>query len=169
MTELPVMGAIMDFTAKLRTCLWFDSRGDEAVDFYVSLFPNSRIENVVRADPNGPALVVEFRLAGAPMMVLNGGPRFPLTEAVSLSVLTEDQAETDHLWNVLTAESGAASQCGWLKDRFGLSWQIVPKALPRLLASPDPEVAARVTEAMMKMGRIDIAALEAAAAGSVQD
>lgn len=151
----------MEFNAKVRTCFWFDGNGHEAAAFYVSLLPGSRIENEVRPDPAGPPLVVEFTLAGTPYMVLNGGPMFWLNEAASLSVLTEDQAETDRLWAALTADGGEASRCGWLKDRFGLSWQIVPKALPRLLAQGGPG-AARVQQAMLAMGKIEIAALEAA-------
>ena len=156
----------MEFTAKVRTCLWFDNEGEEAANFYVSLLPDSQIENVVRPDPAGPPLVVEFRLAGAPYMVLNGGPHFTLNEAASISVLTDDQAETDRLWAALTADGGSEGQCGWLKDRFGLSWQIVPKALPRLLSSDDREAAARVQAAMMQMVKIDIAGLEAAHRGA---
>ena len=151
----------MEFNAKVRTCLWFDGNGHEAAAFYVSLLPDSRIEQVVQPDPAGPPLVVEFMLAGAPYMTLNGGPMFTLNEAASISVLTEDQAETDRLWAALTAEGGEESQCGWLKDRFGLFWQIVPKASPRLLSQGGPG-AARVQDAMMAMRKIDIAGLEAA-------
>ena len=150
----------MEFSAKVRTCLWFDNNGHEAAAFYVSLLPDSRIEQEVRLDPAGPPLVVEFTLAGTPYMVLNGGPMFKPNEAASISVLTEDQAETDRLWQALTADGGAPGMCGWLKDRYGVSWQIVPKALPRLLGRGGPG-AARVREAMMGMTKIDIAALEA--------
>ena len=156
----------MEFTAKVRTCLWFDSQGEEAAEFYVSLLPDSSIENTVRPDPNGPALVVEFRLAGAPYMILNGGPHFTLNEAASISVLTEDQTETDRLWAKLLEGGGRESQCGWLKDRYGLSWQIVPKALPRMLGTSDKEAAGRAQEAMMSMRKIDIAKLEAAFYGN---
>lgn len=152
----------MEFTAKLRTCLWFDSQGEEAAKFHVSLLPDSYIENAVRPDPDGTPLVVEFRLAGAPYMILNGGPAFTFNEAVSLSVLTEDQAETDRLWDALLADGGSEGMCGWLKDRYGMSWQIVPKALPRMLSVPDKEAAGRAQEAMMTMRKIDIAKLEAA-------
>lgn len=150
------------FNAKVRTCLWFDGNGEEAARFYVSLLPDSSIENIVRSNPDDPPLVVEFTLAGAPMMILNGGPQFTHSEAASVSVLTEDQAETDRLWAALTADGGAESMCGWLKDRFGVSWQIVPEALPRLLASDDPAAAGRTSAAMMQMNKIDIAALQAA-------
>jgi len=152
----------MKFNAKVRTCLWFDNNGEEAARFYVSLLPDSFIENVVQPDPDRPPLVVEFTIAGAPMMVLNGGPRFTLSEAASISVLTEDQAETDTLWDELTANGGAECMCGWLKDRFGVSWQIVPQALPRMLASGDTAAAGRTSAAMMQMKKIDIAALQAA-------
>ena len=120
----------------------------------------------MRPDPNGPPLVVEFRLAGAPYMVLNGGPHFTLNEAASISVLTEDQDETDRLWAKLLEGGGKESQCGWLKDRYGLSWQIVPKALPRMLGAPDKEATGRAQEAMMTMKKIDIAKLEAAFHGN---
>ena len=156
----------MEFTAKVRTCLWFDSQGEEAARFYVSLLPDSQIENAVRPDPNGPPLVVEFRLAGAPFMILNGGPHFALNEAASISVLTEDQHETDRLWAKLLEGGGKESQYGWLKDRYGLSWQIVPKALPRMLGATDMEAAGRAQEAMMTMKKIDIAKLEAAFHGN---
>ena len=155
----------MDFPAKVRTCLWFDQNGHEAAEFYVSLLPDSRIETAVQPDPTAPPLVVEFRLAGAPYMILNGGPMARHSEAASISVLTEDQPETDRLWAALTADGGGPGQCGWLKDRFGLSWQIVPKALPRLLHAGDPAASGRVHQAMMTMQKIDIAALEAAFSG----
>ena len=152
----------MEFSAKVRTCLWFDAQGEEAANFYVSLLPDSRIENVVRPGPDGPALVVEFTLAGAPYMVLNGGTEVPRTEAASISVLTGDQDETDRLWAVLTAAGGAEGQCGWLRDRYGVSWQIVPETLPRLLADADGAASGRVMQAMMSMAKLDIAGLEAA-------
>lgn len=152
----------MEFSAKVRTCLWFDDQGEEAATFYVSLLPESGIDNVVRPDPDGPPLVVEFTLAGTPYMVLNGGPHVTLNEAASISVLTRDQPETDRLWTALLADGGSESRCGWLKDRYGLSWQIVPETLPKLLSSPDKEAAGRAKAAMMTMQKIDIAALEAA-------
>lgn len=152
----------MEFTAKVRTCLWFDGNGEEAADFYVSLLPESRIESVFRPDPSAPALVVEFGLAGTPYMILNGGPHFSHTPAASISVLTGDQDETDRLWSVLTANGGTESQCGWLVDRFGVSWQIVPERLVALINAEDRAAAARAQAAMMEMRKIDIAALEAA-------
>jgi predicted 3-demethylubiquinone-9 3-methyltransferase (glyoxalase superfamily) len=155
----------MEFSAKVRTCLWFDKQGEDAARFYVSLLPDSHVENVFSPDPDGPALVVEFTLAGTPFMTLNGGPQFPHSEAASISVLTKDQAETDSLWDALIADGGNESQCGWLKDRFGVSWQIVPEQLPRCLASSDQAAAGRAMQAMMGMRKIDIAAIEAAFAG----
>ncbi|WP_372054070.1 VOC family protein [Tistrella mobilis] len=151
---------------RVRTCLWFDGNAEAAVAFYTGLLPASEIDRSLRPDPDGPPLVIDFTLAGTPYQALNGGPHFQLTEAVSISVLTADQAETDRLWGALTADGGAESQCGWLKDRFGLSWQIVPEAVPRLLTSPDRAAADRVFQALMGMRRIEIAALEAAAAGA---
>ncbi len=151
--------------AKVRTCLWFDGNGETAAEFYVSLLEGSRIESVYRPDPSGPPLVVEFTLAGAPYMVLNGAPQFTPGPSVSISVLTEDQTETDLLWAALTEGGGAGSRCGWLTDRFGVSWQIVPEALPRMMAAEDHAAAGRAREALMAMGKIDIAALEAAFGG----
>jgi predicted 3-demethylubiquinone-9 3-methyltransferase (glyoxalase superfamily) len=150
---------------KVRTCLWFDSQGEEAAEFYVSLLPDSFIENVTRPDPNGPALVVEFTLAGTPYMVLNGGPHYKLTPAASISVLTKDQAETDRLWNSLLANGGEESRCAWLTDRFGVSWQIVPEVLPQMIGATDQEAATRARDAMLQMRKIDIAALESAFRG----
>jgi predicted 3-demethylubiquinone-9 3-methyltransferase (glyoxalase superfamily) len=152
----------MEFNAKVRTCLWFDGQGEEAARFYVSLLPDSQVENVFRPDPAGPPLVVEFTLAGTPYMTLNGGSQFEHSEAASISVLTRDQEETDRLWTALTSDGGKEGRCAWLKDRFGVSWQIVPEALPRLLAADDKAAAARAMNAMMAMGKIDIAGLEAA-------
>ena len=152
----------MKFNAKVRTCLWFNGQIEEAAKFYVSLLPDSGIENTVQPDPNDHPLVIEFTIGGTPYMLLNGGPTFTHSEASSISVLTEDQEETNRLWNALTADGGSESQCGWLKDRYGVSWQIVPKTLPRLLSDPDRAAAGRAMQAMMKMSRIDIDALEAA-------
>ena len=150
----------MNERPKLRTCFWFDNQGEEAAQFYVSLLPDSYIEKVYRPDPDAPALIVEFTLAGAPYMVLNGGPYYKLNPAASISVLTKDQEETDQLWAALIADGGSPSQCGWLIDKFGLSWQIIPEALPRLVGSDDKVAAQRAHNAMMKMGKIEIAALE---------
>lgn len=155
--------------SKIRPCLWFDMNAEEAANFYVSLLPDSRIDNVQRSPadtPSGPAgtvLVVEFTLAGAQYIGLNGGPQFPQTEAFSLQVLTEDQDETDRLWAALTANGGEESVCGWLKDRWGLSWQITPRRLLELMSDPDEGRARRAMEAMLKMRKIDIAEIERAA------
>lgn len=150
----------------VRTSLWYDGNAEEAVAFYVALLPGSRIESTFRPSPDAPALMINFTLQGTPYQALNGGPEFRFNEAASISVVTENQAETDRLWDRLTTDGGTESMCGWLKDRYGLSWQIVPKALPRLLASADREAAGRAMAAMMKMRKIDIAALTAAFAGA---
>ncbi|MFJ9177472.1 VOC family protein [Streptomyces sp. NPDC102360] len=154
---------------KIRPCLWFDGKAEEAVDFYLSLFPgsDSEILAVQRWGKDGPGepgsvLTMEFRLAGTEYQVLNGGPQFTFNEAVSFSVDCADQAEVDQLWERLTADGGEPGPCGWCKDKYGLSWQIVPRRLPELLADPDKDRADRVLAAMMKMGKIDVAALESA-------
>lgn len=149
--------------------LWFDDQAEEAARFYVSVFPNSKIGDISRygeagPGPAGSAMVVAFELDGKKFNALNGGPMFKFTEAVSFMVDCADQATVDHYWSRLS-EGGETSQCGWLKDRYGLSWQIVPTALPRILANPDPVKARRAMEAMLKMTKLDIAALEAAAEG----
>ncbi len=155
---------------KIKTFLWYDNAAEEAAKFYCSLFKDSRIHSVTRYPegspaPAGTAMTVEFSLAGAQFVALNGGPVFKFTEAVSLTVDCEDQAEVDFLWSRLTADGGSPSQCGWLKDRWGLSWQIVPRALLQLLSSQEPGVAPRVMGAMLQMSKIDIAMLQRAATG----
>jgi predicted 3-demethylubiquinone-9 3-methyltransferase (glyoxalase superfamily) len=145
----------------LRTCLWFEKDAVAAAEFYVGLLPNSRIDSVEGSVEAG-FRVVHLTLAGVPYMLLEAGTRFPQSEAVSISVLTADQAETDRLWVALTADGGQESMCGWLKDRWGLSWQITPEALVRLQKGPRGHA---VFRAMLTMRKIDIAALEAAAAG----
>jgi predicted 3-demethylubiquinone-9 3-methyltransferase (glyoxalase superfamily) len=152
----------MEHLAKVRTCFWFAKGGLEAAREYVSLVPDSRIDAVRDSGQPDDPMIVEFTLAGAPMMILTAGPYFEHSPAASISVLTDDQDETDNLWSALISNGGEASQCGWLKDRFGVSWQIVPKRLPELLAHPDAGVVARVQDAMMKMGKIEIADLDAA-------
>jgi predicted 3-demethylubiquinone-9 3-methyltransferase (glyoxalase superfamily) len=146
---------------KISPCLWFDGKAEEAAAFYVSLFPDSAV-TAITPGPDGAALLVEFRLAGVRFLALNGGPQFRFTEAVSLSVDCRTQSEVDELWEKLSA-GGEPGHCGWLKDRYGLSWQIVPSALPKLLS--DPAKAGRVMQALMGMTKLDIAALEAAAGG----
>ena len=150
---------------KVRTCLWFDDQGEDAARFYVSLLPESYIESVSRPDPAGPALVVEFRLAGAPYMALNGGPHFKHSPAASISVLTTGQEETDRLWDALLDGGGKAEMCGWIVDRYGVSWQVIPDVLPPMMAADDKDAAMRAREAMLQMKKIDIAALEAAFKG----
>jgi len=150
---------------KVRTCLWYDGSAEEAAHFYVSLIPGSAIEAVIGRRPDGAALLVNFHLAGAPFQALNGGPDFPPTPAASIAVSTADQAETDRLWAALIADGGAEGRCAWCTDRFGVSWQVVPLALAATVGGPDPEGAARATEAMFAMTKIDIAALEAAYRG----
>lgn len=152
-------------THKVKTCLWYDGVAEQAARFYVSLIPDSEIAGLFRPDETQPPLIVEFTLAGTPYLALNGGPMFRHSEAASIAVTTADQAETDRLWAALTADGGAESQCGWLKDRFGLSWQIVPEALPRLLSDPDKAASGRVMQAMMGMKKIVIEELEAAHRG----
>jgi predicted 3-demethylubiquinone-9 3-methyltransferase (glyoxalase superfamily) len=156
---------------KITPCLWFDGDAEEAAGFYVTLFPDSRIDTVVRSPADNPSmkeggvLVVEFTLARQAYVGLNGGPQFPFTEAVSFQVRTDDQEETDRLWKALTANGGKESMCGWLKDRWGLSWQISPKRLLELVGDPDRDRARRAMEAMMTMKKIDIATIESAAGG----
>ena len=151
----------MGMDAKARTCWWFNGKAREAVEFYVSLLPDSKIDQEFAAHDEEP-LIIEFTLAGAPMMTLNGGPIFKHTEAASISILTEDQDETDRLWSALTADGGEESMCGWLKDRYGVSWQIVPKRLVELINHEDAEAAGRARDAMMQMKKINIHELEAA-------
>ena len=153
----------MEFKSRARTCFFLREGAEDAANFYVSILPDSEIDAVYRPDPDGPPLVVEFTIAGTPYMTMNGNPGFAPSHATSISILTEDQAETDRLWDLLTKDGGDEGQCGWLKDKFGIHWQIVPEALPRLMNRGDPQTAARVQAALMKMKKIDIAGLEAAA------
>lgn len=150
---------------KVRTCLWFQAGGLKAAEFYVSLLPDSQIEAVFEHGVPQDPMVVEFTLAGAPMMILTGGPMYKLTPATSISVLTKDQAETDRLWAALLEGGGQESMCGWLEDRFGVSWQIVPEILPRLICDEDWDAGRRAQQAMMQMRKIDIARIKAAFAG----
>jgi predicted 3-demethylubiquinone-9 3-methyltransferase (glyoxalase superfamily) len=149
-------------------CLWFDTEGEEAAKFYTSIFPSSKINSVARYGSAGPrqeetVMTVDFELDGVPFVALNGGPQFRFSEAVSFQVMCESQDEVDHYWSRLS-EGGEEGPCGWLKDKFGLSWQIVPTALPRLLTDPDREKSQRVMAAMLQMKKIEIAELEEAAA-----
>ena len=156
--------------SKISPCLWFESEAEEAAKFYVSLLPDSRIDHVQKNVTDSPAgkagsvLVVEFTLAGQRYLALNGGTRFEHTPAISFAIDCADQAEVDRLWDGL-AEGGKIQQCGWLQDRYGIPWQIVPSILPKLLADPDQAKATRVMQAMLKMVKLNIAGLQAAADG----
>lgn len=152
-------------------CLWFDGNAEEAAEFYASLIPDSHVDNVWRSPadtPSGPAgmvITVDFTLAGQRFQGLNGGADFAFNEAVSFVLECEDQAEVDSLWEALAAGGGQPGPCGWIKDRFGLSWQVVPVRLNELLIDPDPARARRAMEAMLQMGKLEVAALERAADG----
>ena len=151
--------------------LWFDDNGKEAAEFYVSVFPNSKITNVTHYGEAGPGepgsvLTVSFVLDGTPFTIINGGPQFTFDEAVSFEISCADQAEIDYYWDTLTADGGEESQCGWLKDKFGLSWQVVPEGWEALFNDADPARANRAMQAMFGMQKLDIAALEAAADGA---
>lgn len=152
-------------------CLWFDNEGEDAATFYVSVFPNSRISAVSRYGEEGrehhgkepgTAMVVKFDLDGKPFQALNGGPHFKIDEAVSFSISTKDQPETDYYWEKLTSEGGSESMCGWLKDRFGVSWQVVPARFVEMMKTGTAEQQSRVMQAVFTMRKIDIAALEKA-------
>ena len=153
---------------KLSTCLWFDKEAEQAANYYVSLFDDAEITNVQRLDgtPSGDNVaLVFFRLAGNEFMAINGGPQFPFTEAVSIHVGVKDQDEVDRLWNALT-DGGEEGQCGWLKDRFGLSWQVIPERMGELLSDPDPGRSQRAMQAMLQMQKIDLKVMEDAANAS---
>jgi predicted 3-demethylubiquinone-9 3-methyltransferase (glyoxalase superfamily) len=155
-------------THAIRTVLWFNDRGREAAEFYCSLIPNSRVTGVFASDNGGPDgnmhfEVIDLTLNGVPYQLLEAGPMFPQSESVSVMIETPDQAETDRLWDALVEGGGSHGPCGWLKDRFGLSWQVVPEGFARLMAGGDSARAERALAAVMQMGKIDIAAVEAAA------
>ncbi|BDC52730.1 VOC family protein [Bryobacterales bacterium F-183] len=156
---------------KIKTCLWFDKNAEEAANFYASTFPDSKVTAVQRSPvdyPNGKAcdvLTVEFTVCGQPFVGLNGGPGVPHSDAVSFQVFTDTQEETDRYWNAIVSNGGKESACSWCQDRFGIRWQIVPRALMEGMADPDPAAARRVMSAMMTMRKIDIAAIEAARRG----
>ena len=157
--------------SKIAPCLWFKDEAEEAVSFYVSLLPNSRIDYIQRnvedsiGGKEGTVLVIEFTLAGQRFQALNGGVKFEHSYAVSFSIDCADQAEVDRLWDRLLRDGGKEEQCGWLKDRYGISWQIVPSVLPKMMADPDKEKARRVFRAMLQMVKIDVAALKRAYEG----
>jgi len=164
----------MKMSERIAPCLWFDNQAEEAANFYISIFPNSRITKVSRygragqdqhRKPPGSVMTVAFELDGQPFTALNGGPLFQFNEALSLQIYCESQAEVDQYWKKLTVGGDpTAQQCGWLKDRYGVSWQVVPLALLELIGDPTSERSERAMEAMMSMKKIDIAALERAAA-----
>ena len=155
----------------IATCLWFNGEAEAAARLYTSLLPDSRIDRVVKSPADNPStregevLTVEFTLAGQRFIGLNGGPEFPFTEAVSISIECEDQEEVDRLWTSLILGGGQPGQCGWLKDRFGLSWQVVPREMNEMLAGPDAAGAKRAMEAMLQMTKLDVAKLREAYEG----
>jgi predicted 3-demethylubiquinone-9 3-methyltransferase (glyoxalase superfamily) len=157
---------------KIMPCIWYDKDAEEAANFYVTLLPDSRVTRVERTpidtpgNKGGDVIIAEFELAGQRYVGLNGGPMFPQTEAVSFMILTDDQAETDRLWNAIVGNGGQESQCGWCKDKWGVNWQITPRRLLEVIYdNPDRAAGARAMQAMMGMRKIDIAAIEAAAKG----
>jgi predicted 3-demethylubiquinone-9 3-methyltransferase (glyoxalase superfamily) len=150
--------------------LWFDTEAEESAEFYCSIFPNSKILNVARYTEAGPreagmVMTVDFELNGNRFTAINGGPEFKFDEAVSFLITCEDQDEIDHYWEKLIADGGQESMCGWLKDKYGLSWQVVPEGFEEIFSDPDPEKAKRTMEALLKMRKLDVAALRAAAEG----
>ena len=153
---------------KIAPCLWFDGQAEEAAKFYTGIFPNSSIDKISRSPadnpstPAGAVLTVDFTLDGSRFIALNGGPDFHFSEAISFSIDCEDQAEVDRYWEALIDGGGEPSQCGWLKDRFGLSWQVVPRELNEMFESPDREAAKRAMEAMLTMQKLDVAKLREA-------
>ena len=152
------------------TCLWFDEQAEEAAHYYVSVFKNSELGRVGRYTEAGPrpagsVMAVEFVANGQKFVALNGGPEFTFSEAISFQIYCEDQAEVDFYWNKFTEDGGEAGPCGWLKDKFGLSWQVIPARALDLISDPDPEKAARTSKAMFQMSKLDLAALEKAHAG----
>lgn len=158
-------------TAKNTICLWYEKDAEEAARFYASVFPDSEVLRVSRAPGDNPSgkkgdvLTVDFTVCGIPCIGLNGGPQFAQTEAFSFQVATDDQAETDRYWDAIVGNGGQPSQCGWCKDKWGVSWQITPRALIDAMASDEPGVAERAFAAMLTMGKIDVAAIERAVAG----
>jgi predicted 3-demethylubiquinone-9 3-methyltransferase (glyoxalase superfamily) len=148
-------------------CLWFDNNAEEAVDFYVSVFKDSKVEYVGRfthegAAPDAPVMYIDFQINGQPFQAINGGPLFSFTEAISFAIGCADQEEVDYYWNALTADGGEPSECGWLKDKYGVSWQVTPRMLTQALRDPDREAAGRVLRRMLQMQKLDVAELQAA-------
>jgi predicted 3-demethylubiquinone-9 3-methyltransferase (glyoxalase superfamily) len=164
--ELGVGSREKVMTRQITPCLWFNGNAEEAVNYYVSVFKDAKVLHVDRfsdvgPDPNAPVVFVEFQLNEQPFQAINGGPEFPFTEAVSFSIECADQGEVDYYWNTLT-DGGEPSHCGWLKDRYGVSWQVVPRALNDLLRDPDRERAGQVMRRMLQMSKLDVAELQAA-------
>ncbi len=167
----------MQTSAKtIAPCLWFDTQAEDAARFYCSVFKNAKLGKIsrfpnagqdVHGKPAGSVMTVEFELDGQPFLALNGGPQFKFDEAVSFQIYCDTQADIDHYWDKLTTGGGAEGPCGWLKDKFGLSWQVVPAAIPKMMADPDPVKSARVMNAFMKMKKLDLGAIERAYAGAV--
>jgi len=157
--------------SKITPCLWFNGQAEEAATFYTSILPDSRIDKINRAaadtpsGPQGSVLTVDFTLGGQPFIGLNGGPDFQFNAAISFSIDCQDQAEVDRYWEKLVEGGGEHSVCGWLEDRYGVSWQVIPRRLPELLNGPDPEGAARAMQAMLQMTKIDVAKIEEAYSG----
>lgn len=152
-------------------CLWFNGEAEDAASFYVGLFPDAEITSISRYGegapfPAGTALMVEFKLCGQRYQALNGGPDYTHSEALSLSISARSEAEVDHYWHSLTADGGTEGKCGWLKDRFGVSWQVVPEGLGEVLSDPDPARARRAMQAMLQMQKLDLTAMRAAARGT---
>jgi predicted 3-demethylubiquinone-9 3-methyltransferase (glyoxalase superfamily) len=159
---------------KIMPCLWFDTQAEEAAKFYCSVFKNSKLGTVshfpnagqdVHGKPAGSVMTAEFELDGQPFLALNGGPQFKFDEAVSFQIFCDTQKDIDYYWDKLTGGGGQEGPCGWLKDQFGLSWQVVPSAIPQMMSDPDTAKSARVMNAFMKMRKLDIAAIERAYAG----
>lgn len=161
----------MEISQKIEPCLWFDGKAEEAAKFYVSIFPDSHMGAVLNSPADWPAgkagdvILVSFTIAGMKFQALNGGPNTPFSEAVSMSITCADQAEVDYYWDALTAGGGEPIQCGWLKDKYGLRWQVVPTALMDMMHDTDPEKARRAMNAMMQMVKFDIAKLREAVEG----
>ena len=156
--------------ARISPCLWFDRNGEDAAKFYCSIFPNSKIKTISHYGdnmpmPKGTVLAVNFELDGQPVMALNGGPQFKFSEGISLGVYCESQKEIDHYWSKLTAGGGNEVQCGWLKDKFGLSWQVVPTRMEAMMRDPDPARSARVMKVVMQSVKFDLKQIEQAYAG----
>ena len=158
-------------TQRIRTNLWFDTQAEEAANYYVSVFKNSSITNLLHyteagPGPAGSVLLVEFELDGQSFIAINGGPQFTFSEAISLEIICADQAEVDYYWDRFIADGGEESQCGWLKDKYGLSWQVVPQAIADVFSDDDPARTERAMRAMFEMKKLDVAALRAAADGT---